>query len=148
MSTKISTSQLWSASSFKFPRPGTSWSPSPWSCSTTALTVNGCRHACTQRSTRWPGNSVFFSILKTGFIPPAIRRTQLVSHKKENPEAKLYFSGFPLKKKKFIQMFKIVVILVETCCSNVTCVFWDKSIFSIGTFSAWFRAIHLFFQGK
>lgn len=36
----------------------------------------------------------------------------------------------------FIQMFKIVVILVETCRSNVTCVLGSKSIFSIGTLSA------------
>lgn len=32
-----------------------------------------------------------------------------------------------------IQMFKIVVILVETCCSNVTYVLGSKSIFSTGT---------------
>lgn len=63
----------------------------------------------------------FLKHFEIGFIPQAIRRTQLVGHKKENPEAKLCFPGFPLKKggrgeKKhmFIQMFKIVVILVET----------------------------------
>lgn len=92
---------------------------------------------CAQRSTRWPGNSVFSSILKIGFIPQAIRRKQLLAPKKILKQ-NFVSLVFPLKKKKsmFIQMFKIVVILVETCLSNVTCRFGAKSIFSTGTFSA------------
>lgn len=60
--------------------------------------------ACAQRSTRWPGNSVFSSILKIGFIPQAIRRKQLLAHKKILKQ-NFVSLVFPLKKKK-VCLFK------------------------------------------